>query len=94
MIKRKLSERLTFILRVLNESAEAERNGDTYHAACLAASARDSMTVLNDLVNGLACALSEDGYDNPFFNDLADRCAKVLAMTVVRLGKLETSLKG
>lgn len=94
MIKKRISDRLSFVLNIMKESSEAENNGDTYHAACLAASARDSLTVLHDLVNGLACALSNDGYDNPFFNDLADRCARVLEMTIVRLGKLETSLNG
>lgn len=94
MIKERISERLEFVMNTLKESSAAEQSGNTYHAACLTASARDSLAVLSDNVNGLACALSDDGYDNAYFNDLDARIANLLDRTVMRLETLENSLKG
>lgn len=94
MIKQRISDRLSFVLSLMKESKESEESGNTYHAACLAASARDSLTVLHDLVNGMACALRAEGYCDAYFSDIARRVARSLDLTVVRLEKLETSLKG
>lgn len=94
MIKDRISERLAFVMNTLKESSNAEREGDTYSAACLTASARDSLSVLSHNVNSLACALSDDGYDNAYFNDLDARIANLLDRTIMRLETLENSLKG